>query len=567
MALEVLVVDDEADIRELVSGVLEDEGYRCAPRPTAPPPSRRSKSGGLDGAARRVAAGLAARRAAVAAGDQAARFDHPGAGDLGTRQSRHRGRGGREGAIDFIEKPFEAERLIYLVDRATETERLRRENETLRRQVGQEDQLHGSSVAINTVRATLKRVAPTGSRVLISGPPGVGKEIAARMIHQWSPRAKAPFIVLSAAMMSPERVEEELFGSESDGVMRPGLLEHAHGGTLFLDEIADMPLTTQAKILRVLTDQSYHRVGGQRPVKVDVRVLSATSRNLPGRNRRGALPRGPVLSPQRRPGAAPAAARAARGRPRARQPFPRAVRAERRVPPPRISEEAMAALQAHDWPGNVRQLRNIIERTLILAPGDRVSCIEVDLLPRRDPRQPERGRRRQQRHGDHGQPAARGPRSFEREYLQDPDPALFRQHLAHRVVHRHGALGPAPEAQGPGHRGQAGGRGVGAGSAMAARSLSLQDHFLNSVRRAKLPVTIFLVKGVKLQGVITWFDAFSLLLRREGASQLVYKHSISTIMPPRAAAGLRRRPSRRRRAPRPRSRTCSSPPPRATTSA
>src|SRR5574338_1394580 len=186
----------------------------------------------------------------------------------------------REGAVDFSEKPFEAERLIYLVDRATETDRLRRENETLRRKVGEEDQLHGSSVAINTVRATLKRVAPTGSRVLISGPPGVGKEIAARMIHQWSPRARAPFIVLSAAMMSPERVEEELFGSEAEGGMRPGLLEHAHGGTLFLDEIADMPITTQGKILRVLTDQSYHRIGGQRPIKVDVRVLSATSRNL-----------------------------------------------------------------------------------------------------------------------------------------------------------------------------------------------------------------------------------------------------------------------------------------------
>ena len=115
---------------------------------------------------------------------------------------------------------------------------------------------------------------------MINGPAGVGKEIAARMIHNWSPRAGAPFIVLSAAMMSPEQVEEELFGSEQGGVSRPGLLEQAHGGTLFLDEIADMPQTTQAKILRVLTDQSYTRVGGQRPVKVDVRVLSATSRNL-----------------------------------------------------------------------------------------------------------------------------------------------------------------------------------------------------------------------------------------------------------------------------------------------
>jgi two-component system, NtrC family, nitrogen regulation response regulator NtrX len=382
MALEVLVVDDEADIRELVSGVLEDEGYsvRTAANSTA------------------TLEAIEERRPSMVLLDvwlQESRLDGlqllqeikrrdstipvliiSGHGNLDTAVAAV-----REGAVDFIEKPFEAERLIYLVDRATETDRLRKENETLRRQVGQEDQLHGSSVAINTVRATLKRVAPTGSRVLISGPPGVGKEIAARMIHQWSPRAKAPFIVLSAATMSPERVEEELFGSETEGTMRPGLLEHAHGGTLFLDEIADMPVTTQGKILRVLTDQSYHRVGGHRPIKVDVRVLSATSRNLQdeigaGRFREDLFYRLNVV-PVRLP---PLRER--------REDIPELVShfltrfaAERRMAPPRISEEAMAALQAHDWPGNVRQLRNIIERTIILAPGDRVSCIEVDLLP------------------------------------------------------------------------------------------------------------------------------------------------------------------------------------------
>ena len=265
MALEVLVVDDEADIRELVSGVLEDEGY--AVRTAA------NSDQTLDA--------FEERRPSMVLLDvwlQGSKLDGlqllqeikgrdptipvlmiSGHGNLDTAVAAV-----REGAVDFIEKPFEAERLLYLVDRATDTERLRRENESLRRQVGHEEQLHGTSVAINTVRATLKRVAPTGSRVLITGPAGVGKEIAARMIHNWSPRAKAPFVVLPAAMMSPDRVEEELFGSEIEGVVRPGLLEHAHGGTLFLDEIADMPLTTQGKILRVLTDQSYHRVGGSR---------------------------------------------------------------------------------------------------------------------------------------------------------------------------------------------------------------------------------------------------------------------------------------------------------------
>jgi two-component system nitrogen regulation response regulator NtrX len=375
------VVDDEADIRELVSGVLEDEGYtvRVAADSTA------------------ALEAIEERRPSLLLLDvwlQGSRLDGlqilqevkrrdpnlpvlmiSGHGNLDTAVAAV-----REGAIDFIEKPFEAERLVHLVGRATETERLRRENETLRQQVGQDDQLHGTSVAINNVRATLKRVAPTGSRVLITGPAGVGKEIAARMIHQWSPRAKAPFIVVSSAMMSPDRVEEELFGSEVDGVARPGLLEQAHGGTLFLDEIADMPMTTQGKILRVLTDQSYHRIGGQRPIKVDVRVLSATSRNLGdeianGRFREDLYYRLNVV-----PVRIPALRERREDIPELANHFLARFASERRLAPPTMSDEAIAALQAHDWPGNVRQLRNIIERTVILTPGD-VSCIEVDLLP------------------------------------------------------------------------------------------------------------------------------------------------------------------------------------------
>jgi two-component system nitrogen regulation response regulator NtrX len=381
MALEVLVVDDEADIRELVAGVLEDEGYAVR--------SAADSNGALEA--------IEDRRPSMVLLDvwlQGSRLDGlqllqeikrrdpslpvlliSGHGNLDTAVAAV-----REGAIDFIEKPFEAERLVYLVDRATETERLKRENESLRRQVGQDEALNGNSVAINTVRATLKRVAPTGSRVLITGPAGVGKEIAARMIHQWSPRTRAPFIVVSAATMSPDRVEEELFGTEAEGVARPGLLEQAHGGTLFLDEIADMPITTQGKILRVLTDQSYHRIGGQRPVKVDVRVLSSTSRNLSeeisgGRFREDLYYRLNVV-----PVRLPPLRERREDIPELANHFVARFANERRMPTPMLSEEAMAALQAHDWPGNVRQLRNIIERTVILAPGD-ISVIDVDLLP------------------------------------------------------------------------------------------------------------------------------------------------------------------------------------------
>ncbi len=382
MALEVLVVDDEADIRDLVAGVLEDEGYTVR--------TAADSTSALDAIEERRPSLVlldvwlqGSRLDGLQILEQVKRRDPTlpvimisGHGNLDTAVAAV-----REGAVDFIEKPFEASRLLHLVGRATETERLRRENATLRERFGNDDTLNGSSVAINSVRATLKRVAPTGSRVMITGPAGVGKEVAARTIHNWSPRANAPFIVLSAAMMSPDRVEEELFGTEHDGEARPGLLEQAHGGTLFLDEIADMPLTTQGKILRVLTDQSYARVGGQRPVKVDVRFLSATSRNLAdeiaaGRFREDLFYRLNVV-PVRMP---PLKER--------REDIPELVdyflarfAAERRISPPRLSAEAAAALQSHEWPGNVRQLRNIIERTLIMAPGDRAGSIDLDLLP------------------------------------------------------------------------------------------------------------------------------------------------------------------------------------------
>ena len=419
MALDVLVVDDEADIRELVSGVLEDEGYSVR--------TAADSSSALDAVEDRRPSLLlldvwlqGSRMDGLELLQEVKRRDPSlpvlmisGHGNLDTAVAAI-----REGAIDFIEKPFEAERLVHLVARATETDRLRRENETLRQQVGHEEQLHGTSVAINNVRATLKRVAPTGSRVLITGPAGVGKEVAARMIHQWSPRARAPFIVVSAAMMSPDRVEEELFGTEAEGLARPGLLEQAHGGTLFLDEIADMPLTTQAKILRVLTDQSYHRVGGQRPIKVDVRVLSATSRNLAdeiaaGRFREDLYYRLNVV-----PVRIPPLRERREDIPELANNFLLRFAAERRIAPPTLSEEAVAALQAHDWPGNVRQLRNIIERTVIMAPGDRVASIDVDLLPPEILDQQAPSGMSNATLTIMGSPLREARESFEREYLK-----------------------------------------------------------------------------------------------------------------------------------------------------
>ncbi|HEU0067264.1 MAG TPA: sigma-54 dependent transcriptional regulator, partial [Sphingomonas sp.] len=281
-----------------------------------------------------------------------------------------------------IEKPFEAARLLLMVERATETERLKREVATLRAAVGRDPDLTGSSGAINNVRATLKRVAATGSRVLLVGPAGVGKEVAARLLHGWSNRVEAPFIVVSAARMTPERVEEELFGVEDAGdLVRPGLLEQAHGGTLFLDEIADMPMATQARILRVLTDQSFTRIGGKRIVRVDVRVVSATSRDLTNEIAEGRFREDLYYRLNVVPVPIPALADRREDIPALVQHFVAHYAAERRVPTPEIAEDAMVALQSYDWPGNVRQLRNVVERTIILAPGDRIGSIDLDLLP------------------------------------------------------------------------------------------------------------------------------------------------------------------------------------------
>lgn len=383
MALDILVVDDEQDIRELVAGVLSDEGYECrtaadSTRALTLVDERRpslvlldvwlhgSQMDGLEllDAIKQREPGLPV-------------IIFSGHGNIDTAVSAV-----SRGAMDFIEKPFEASRLLHLVARATETESLRRENARLREGFIQADEFTGNSSAINAVRATLKRVASTGSRVMITGPAGAGKEVAARLLHSWSPRADKAFVTVNSARITPERFEQELFGEEAEGkLVRAGLLELADGGTLYLDEVADMPASTQARILRVLTDQSFVRAGGNRQIGVDVRVVSSTSRNLEReieekRFREDLFYRLNVV-----PVAIPPLSDRRDDIPALAEHFFTRYANEQGVSAPEVASEALAALQAYDWPGNVRQLRNVVERTVILAPRDRLGTIEADMLP------------------------------------------------------------------------------------------------------------------------------------------------------------------------------------------
>ncbi len=420
MALDILIVDDEADIRELIAGVLEDEGYETR------------TASDSDSAL----AALSERLPTLLVLDiwlQGSRLDgiellevvkqrNPGLpvimisghGNVETAVAAI-----KRGAYDFIEKPFQADQLIHTVERATEAERLRRENEELRSRAGIEGEITGSSAMINGVRATLKRVAATGSRVLVDGPAGSGKEVAARLLHQWSPRANGPFVVVAAARLHPDRFEDELFGVEEDGQpVRIGLFEQAHGGTLFLDEVADMPLATQARILRVLTEQMFQRVGGARSVRVDVRVISSTSRDLAseisaGRFREDLFYRLSVV-----PVHLPPLSERREDIGELAEYFLAKLSAERRIATPRISDDAMAALQTYDWPGNVRQLRNIIERTLILMPPERAQRIEVDMLPSEIIAEPAKLMPNEAVRSIMGTPLREARESFEREYLR-----------------------------------------------------------------------------------------------------------------------------------------------------
>jgi two-component system nitrogen regulation response regulator NtrX len=385
MASEILIVDDEADIRDLVAGILQDEGYVTR--------TARNSDDALSA--------IGTRRPSLVFLDiwlQGSKLDglqllegvkqeHPelpvvmisGHGNIETAVAAI-----KLGAYDFIEKPFKADRLVLVADRALENSRLKREVKQLKQLAPVPSTLVGRSASVGQLRQAIERVAPTNSRVLIVGPSGAGKELAARTLHLHSARASGPFVVINAAAITPERMETELFGvDQSNGSegRKAGALEEAHGGTLFVDDIAELPHETQSKILRVLVDQTFQRVGGSTKISVDVRIVSSTARNLEaliaeGKFREDLYHRLAVV-----PIRVPPLAERREDIPDLVDYFMSQISQATGLPRRKIGDDAMAVLQSHNWPGNVRQLRNNIERLMILAGGDPDAVMNASMLP------------------------------------------------------------------------------------------------------------------------------------------------------------------------------------------
>ncbi len=414
---DILIVDDERDIRELISDILKDEGYKT-----------------------RIAANASACMAAVAAETpalmildiwlkdsdmdgidilKAVKRDHPGVPIIiisghGTIEIAVAAI--KQGAYDYIAKPFQIDQLMVVIGRAMETSRLRRENVALRRRDATPSEMIGASSAFKALRAQLDKITRSNGRVMLTGPSGCGKEVAARYIHANSARAGAPFVSVSSASVEPDRMEEVLFGRETrDRGVERGLLEEADGGVLFLDEIADMPLGTQSKLLRVLVDQAFVRVGGATKVRVDVRVVSSTTRDLAaeielGRFRQELFHRLAVV-----PVAVPALDERREDIPVLARHFIEAFNKSQNLPMRALSDEAVALLQTMVWPGNVRQLRNVIERVLIL--GAEKGEITAAELPGTEGAPPDADGRVVLSGGLATLPLREARELFEREYL------------------------------------------------------------------------------------------------------------------------------------------------------
>ncbi|EKF43674.1 nitrogen assimilation response regulator NtrX [Nitratireductor indicus] len=384
MASDILIVDDEEDIRELVAGILSDEGHEAR--------TAFDSDSALAAIAERVPRLIlldiwlqGSKLDGLALLDRIKElYPHmpvvmiSGHGNIETAVSAI-----KRGAYDFIEKPFKTDRLILICERALEISKLKREMNDLKKRTGATFDLVGQSAAMNQLRQTIERVAPTNSRIMLTGPSGSGKELVARAIHAASSRKNGPFVTLNAAAITPERMEVELFGTESNGNERKvGALEEAHGGVLYLDEVADMPSGTQSKILRVLVDQQFERVGGTRRVKVDVRIISSTAQNIEsliaeGRFREDLFHRLAVV-----PVGVPPLAERREDIPLLVNHFMQTIGEQAGIKARPLGNDAMAVLQAHNWPGNVRQLRNNVERLMILTRSDNPDTpITADLLP------------------------------------------------------------------------------------------------------------------------------------------------------------------------------------------
>ncbi len=383
MTSDILIVDDEADIRELVAGILEDEGHG----------TRVAKDSD------EALTAIEERRPSLVVLDiwlQGSKLDglevlerikksHPelpvviisGHGNIETAVAAI-----RRGAYDYIEKPFKADRLVLVVARALEASQLRRQNRELKERSIHSAEMIGRSHMMNQLRQAIEKVAPTNSRVMISGASGCGKELTARVIHDKSLRANGPFVVLNAAAMAPDRVEVELFGTEeTSGQRKVGALEEAHGGTLYIDAVADMPVETQGKVLRVLVEQKFQRIGGGPKVHVDVRIVSSTSRDLQREMNAGVFREDLYHRLAVVPIRVPALQERREDIPELVRYFVKQISTASGLQPRRIGDDAVAVLQSHDWPGNVRQLRNNVERLLILSGGEPNTVITADMLP------------------------------------------------------------------------------------------------------------------------------------------------------------------------------------------
>ena len=378
---DILIVDDERDIRELISEILIDEGYTTRLAGTSEDAMREitSQPPGL------LILDIWLKDSDMDGIDilKKVKSDYPevpvviisGHGNIEIAVAAI-----KQGAYDFIEKPFNIDQLLVVIRRAMETSRLRRENITLRQKDAPVSDLIGSSTGFRELVSQLDKVAKSNSRIMLRGGSGVGKETAARYIHAQSDRAAGPFVVVGCATIEPDRMEEVLFGRESgDQNGAQGLLEQAHGGVIYFDEVADMPLVTQSKILRVLVDQKFQRVGGNDQIKVDLRVLSSTSCDLEveiveRRFREELFHRLNVV-----PVEVPTLEERREDIPELVEHFVEHFNQTQGLNVRKLSDDAAALLQTLPWPGNIRQLKNVIERILILSDG--TGPISADEIP------------------------------------------------------------------------------------------------------------------------------------------------------------------------------------------